>query len=267
MEIPEFAGIPIPPDGDLPTQKELITEALTSVCASDYSLMKVRFLLAVKSCINFHTLTISIADIMFTFGMSLSRSEQMTQNAWERRWTSHEQRYVGNRQFNVDVDDAKRLSVFILQQSKDRIDIPTIIPEFHAVVEKLFPDDPILHALMDQTAYKGMTIPVIIANTISSYPSFGWMHLFANNAVLRAEITTLMKFFQLIKGDIYAGFRIPGIATGVKNLAYLCVKLQAEIGGDEQILKYNGIGGLQNTTPIPLKTYINSLVNEIEPHK
>jgi hypothetical protein len=40
------------------------------------------------------------------------------------------------------------------------------------------------------------------------------------------------------------------------------VKLQAEIGGDEQILKYNGIGGIQNTTPIPLKTYINSLVEK-----
>jgi hypothetical protein len=71
-----------------------------------------------------------------------------------------------------------------------------------------------------------------------------------------------MKFFQLIKGDIYAGFRVPGVAIAVKNLAYLCVKLQAEIGGDEQILKYNGIGGIQNTTPIPLKTYINSLVEK-----
>jgi hypothetical protein len=73
-----------------------------------------------------------------------------------------------------------------------------------------------------------------------------------------------MKFFQIIKGDIYAGFRVPGIATGVKNLAYLCVKLQAEISGDEQILKYNGIGGLQNTTPIPSKTYINSLVEKFK---
>jgi hypothetical protein len=88
------------------------------------------------------------------------------------------------------------------------------------------------------------------------------MHLFANNAVLRGEITTLMKFFQLIKGDVYAGFRIPGVATAVKNLAYHCVKLQAEIGSDEQILKYNGIGGIQNATPIPLKTYINSLVEK-----
>jgi hypothetical protein len=40
------------------------------------------------------------------------------------------------------------------------------------------------------------------------------------------------------------------------------VKLQAEVGGDEQILKYNGIGGMQNTTPIPLRTYINSLVEK-----
>jgi hypothetical protein len=166
------------------------------------------------------------------------------------------------RQFQIDVDDAKRLAVFLLQQSKDRIDVALIIPEFHAVVDQLFPEDPILHALMDQVAYKGMTVPVIIANTISSYPSFGWMHLFANNAVLRGEITTLMKLFQLIKGDVYAGFRIPGVATAVKNLAYLCVKLQAEIGGDEQILKYNGIGGIQNATPIPLKTYINSLVEK-----
>jgi hypothetical protein len=206
----------------------------------------------------------SIADILFIFGMSLSRSEQMTEVAWERRWSSHEQRYVGTRQFQIDIDDAKRLAVFLLQQSKDRLDIAAIIPEFHAVVEQLFPDDPILHALMDQTAYKGMTVPVIIANTISSYPNFGWMHLFANNAVLRGEITTLMRFFQLIKGDIYAGFRIPGVSTAVKNLAYLCVKLQAEIGGDEQILKYNGIGGLQNSTPIPLKTYINSLVEKFK---
>jgi hypothetical protein len=164
-------------------------------------------------------------------------------------------RYVGMRQFQIDIDGAKRLATFFLQQSKDIIDVSLIIPEFHALVDQLFPEDPILHALMDQIAYKGMTIPVIIANTISSYPSFGWMHLFANNAILRGEITTLMKFFKLIKGDIYAGFRVPGVATSVKNLAYLCVKLQAEVGGDEQIQKYNGIGGLQNTTPIPLKSY------------
>jgi hypothetical protein len=124
----------------------------------------------------------SIADILFLFGMSLSRNEQMTQLSWERRWNSHEQRYIRMRQLQVDVDDAKRLAVFLQQQSKDRIDVSLIIPEYHAVVDQLFPEDPILHALMDQVAYKGMTVPVIIANTISSYPSFGWMHLFANNA-------------------------------------------------------------------------------------
>jgi hypothetical protein len=159
----------------------------------------------------------------------------------------------------IDIDDAKRLSAFFLQQSKDRIDVSLIIPEFHALVDQLFPEDPIFHALMDQIAYKGMTIPVIIANTISSYPNFGWMHLFANNAVLRGEITTLKRFFQLIKGDIYAGFRIPGVATSVKNLAYLCVKLQSEVGGDEQIKKYNGIGG-----PIPLRSYSDSLVEKFK---
>jgi hypothetical protein len=188
----------------------------------------------------------------------------MTQTSWDKRWNSHEMRYVGVRQFQIDIDDAKRLATFFLQQSKDRIDVLLIIPEFHALVDQLFPENPIFHALMDQIAYKGMTIPVIIANTISSYPSFGWMHLFANNAVLRGEITTLMKFFQLIKGDVYAGFRVPGVATSVKNLAYLCVKLQSEVGGDEQIRKYNGIGGLQNTTPIPLKSYSDSLVEKFK---
>jgi hypothetical protein len=173
-------------------------------------------------------------------------------------------RYVGPKQFQIDIDDAKRLPTFFLQQSKDRIDVSLIIPEFHALVDQLFPEDPIFHALMDQIAYKGMIIPVIIANTISSYLNFGWMHLFANNALLRGEITTLMKFFQLIKGDIYAGFRVPGVATSVKNLAYLCVKLQSEVGGDEQIRKYNGIGGLQNTTPIPLKSYSDSLVEKFK---
>jgi hypothetical protein len=173
-------------------------------------------------------------------------------------------RYVGVRQFQIDIDGAKRLATFFLQQSKDRIDVSLIIPEFHALVDQLFPEDPIFHAFMDQIAYMGMTIPVIIENTISSYPNFGWMHLFANNAVLRGEITTLMTFFQLIKGDVYAGFRVPGVATSVKNLAYLCVKLQSEVGGDEQIRKYNGIGGLQNTTPISLKSYSDSLVEKFK---
>jgi hypothetical protein len=163
----------------------------------------------------------------------------MTQTSWDKRWNSHEMRYVGVKQFQIDIDYAKRLSAFFLQQSKDRIDVSLIIPEFHALVDQLFPEDPIFHALMDQIAYKGMAIPEIIAHTISSYPNFGWMHLFANNAVLSGEIT-LMRFFQLIKGDIYAGFRVPGVATSVKNLAYLRVKLQSEVGGDEQIKKYNG---------------------------
>jgi hypothetical protein len=165
MELQELHQIPAITEDELLEQKETILEALTAVCNSEYSLIKVRFLLAVRSCINYNLMKNSIADILFIFGMSLSQSEQMTQVAWERRWSSHEQRYVGNRQFQIDIDDAKRLSVFFLQQSKDRIDIAAIIPEFHAVVEQLFPDDPILHALMDQTAYKGMTVPIIIANT------------------------------------------------------------------------------------------------------
>jgi predicted component of viral defense system (DUF524 family) len=50
----------------------------------------------------------------------------------------------------------------------------------------------------------------------------------------------------------------------VKNLAYLCVKLQSEIGGDEQIKKHNRIGGLNNTTQIPLKTAINAMIDQFK---
>jgi hypothetical protein len=101
-----------------------ISADLNDSCGDDFVLDLTTFLLLTDGCFA-PVLLRSWSDVMFTFGMSLSRSEQMTQNAWERRWTSQEQRDVGNRQFKVDVDDAKRLSVFILQQSKDRIDIPT----------------------------------------------------------------------------------------------------------------------------------------------
>jgi hypothetical protein len=40
------------------------------------------------------------------------------------------------RQFQVDIDDVRRLAVFLLQQSKDRIDVSLIIPEYHAVVDQ-----------------------------------------------------------------------------------------------------------------------------------
>jgi hypothetical protein len=96
-----------------------------------------------------------------------------------------------------------------------------------------------------------MTVPVIIANTISAYPTFGWMHLFSSNQILGSEAVILMKYLKLFEGDVYAKFKYSGIATSVRNLAYLCVKLQSEVGGDEQIKKCNGIGGLNNTTLIP----------------
>jgi hypothetical protein len=96
---------------------------------------------------------------------------------------------------------------------------------------------------MTQSAYEGMTVPMITAATISAYPTFGWMNLFSYNPTLHSEVNLLMKYLKLMEGDIYmyAGFQYAGIATSIINLAYLCVKIQPEIGGNEQIKKYNGL--------------------------
>jgi hypothetical protein len=90
MELPEFAQIPAITEDELLDQKDPILGVLTTVCNSDFSLLRVRFLLAVRSCIYYNIMKSSIADILFLFCMSLSRSEQMTQASWERRWNSHE---------------------------------------------------------------------------------------------------------------------------------------------------------------------------------
>jgi hypothetical protein len=55
-----------------------IIDVLTTVCNSDFSLLRARFLLAIRSCINYNIMESSIADILFLSGMSLSISEQMT---------------------------------------------------------------------------------------------------------------------------------------------------------------------------------------------
>jgi hypothetical protein len=44
-------------------------------------------------------------------------------------------------------------------------------------------------------------MPIIIANGISSYPDFGWMHLFSNNPILQSEVKTMMKYMGVISGD------------------------------------------------------------------
>jgi hypothetical protein len=77
----ELSVIPIDDIGDLNDRKDLIIEALTAICNSDFSAPKARFLLALRSCINYGIKKNSIADILFLFVMSLSLNEQMTQTS------------------------------------------------------------------------------------------------------------------------------------------------------------------------------------------
>jgi hypothetical protein len=187
---------------------------------------------------------------MLFFGISFSRNEQMTEVSWTRRWDSFVSSHNCGPQFDFTVEDAREFSRFIQLRAREGLDCPTVASEYHSLVKLIFPTNPILKALMTQSAYKGMTVPMIIVSTISAYPNFGWMNLFASNPTM-SEVTLLMKYLRLMEGDVYAGFPYAGIATSVRNLAYLCVKMQAEVGGDEQMKKYNGIGGLKNTTLIP----------------
>jgi hypothetical protein len=86
----ELSLIPIDGVGDVSDRKELILEALAAICQSDFSVQKARFLLTLRSCLNYEIMKNSVADILFLFGMALSRNDQMTQTSWDKRWNSHE---------------------------------------------------------------------------------------------------------------------------------------------------------------------------------
>ncbi|XP_021922441.1 uncharacterized protein LOC110831122 isoform X4 [Zootermopsis nevadensis] len=256
--------IKIDPGADLtnPAIQQNLRSQVRELNALPYQPSIALFNLIVKSCLYYNSLKSDLARLIFTFGMGFARSRRMTERAWTTRWTALVNRYPAESQFSFLAEDARNLSDLIQILARDGLDLPKLVAEYLGYVEKFFPEDPIMKKLVDQAAHKGMTVPVAITKALSSYPTFGWMHLLATNAVLQSEVEYLMKYFHRIKGDVYAGIKYPGIANNVKNRAYLCVKLQIEIAGDEQLKKYNGIGGLNNKTQIPLRILLDKLVAE-----
>lgn len=122
----------------------------------------------------------------------------MTEAAWTTRWSALVNRYPTDSQLSSSAEDAQNLSNLIQVLARDGLDLPALATEYLSFIEKLFLEEPILKALVDQVAYNGMIIPVIIA--------------------------------------------------------YLCDKLQVKIAGDDQIKKYNGIGGINKKKPVPFKS-------------
>jgi hypothetical protein len=247
-----------------PAIQSAILDQLRKLNQEPFSVQIARFHVYLRACLCYQTLKADLVRLVVAFGMSFSRNEQMSDTAWNPRWEALEDRYPGNVQCSVTVEDAQNLSRFIQKRAREGLDLDTTADSYATLVDNAFPDDPILRALLDHAAYKGMTVPVIIANVFSSFPTFGWMHLFATNPVLQTEVVYLLRFVTQVKGDVYAGFKFPGVANTVKNLAYLCVRLQSEVGGDEQIKKYNGIGGINNKTPIPMKSLLDKLVDQFK---
>jgi hypothetical protein len=186
--------------------QDLLRISLNLVNKSTYEPKKALFLLSPRTCHYYIYLWGDVAKPMFTFGLSFSRSEQLTEDAWTRRWESFISEYNPGTQFDFSVEDAREFSRFIQLGAREGLDCATVANECHSLVDIIFPTDPILQALMSPSAYKGMTIPMIIASTIAAYPTFGWMNLFSSNPTLRSEVILLMKYLKLMEGDIYAGF-------------------------------------------------------------
>jgi hypothetical protein len=186
----------------------------------------------------------------------------MTDASWSTRWRPLIERYPAQASYDFDVEDGRAISRLVSNQAKKGLDLESLISEYSVLVQTVFPDDTVLIPLVQQAAYKGLTIPQLIATCVPAYPDFPWTHLFTTNAIMANEIQLFETFVSCITGDVYAGLKFPGITNSIKNLGYLCVKLHTEIGGDEQFKKYRGIGGVGNQSSIPLKPILDAMISE-----
>jgi hypothetical protein len=138
--------------------QDLLRTALDLVNKSTYERKKVLFLLSLKACRYRVYLRGDFAKLLFIFGITFSRSEQLTDVAWTRRWESFTKSYNCGTQFDFPVKDAREFSGFIQIRAHEGLDCEAVATEYHSLVDVVFPTDPILKALMSQSPYKGMAI-------------------------------------------------------------------------------------------------------------
>jgi hypothetical protein len=184
-------------------QNELL-QALETCQKGQFHLDTVEFLLTVRASLYANTVRGDVATLLFAFGMSFSRTEQMTEAAWERRWDPFTRRYTTSGLFSIQREDSQYISGLIQTLARTGMNVEGVVDDYQNVIQNAYSTDPVLAAIMDQSAYKGMTVPFIIATTMAAYPSFGWMHLLSTNPILRSEVTTLLRYLELIEGDVYA---------------------------------------------------------------
>jgi spore maturation protein CgeB len=170
-------------------------------------------MLSYKACQSTSNLRGNLARMLFTFGMAFSWSKQMTEASWEQRFEGLTGRYPVTDPFCFTVDHDRALSRLITLAKKN-VDLESVATEYLNLVEIIFPEDLILKAFINQASFKGMTIPIITANGISSYPDCGWIHLFPSNPILQSEVKTLMKYTGVISVEEFTAVCVPQKSKG-----------------------------------------------------
>jgi hypothetical protein len=78
-----------------------------------FHLDTVEFLLTLRASLHANTVRGDVAMLLFAFGMSFSRTEQMTEIAWERRWDPFTRRYKTSGLFTIQREDSQYISGLI----------------------------------------------------------------------------------------------------------------------------------------------------------
>ncbi|KAK9759009.1 hypothetical protein QE152_g274 [Popillia japonica] len=69
-------------------------------------------------------------------------------------------------------------------------------------------------------AYRQMTALKIISDAYSSLPSFPWVAVFEQHAILKSEFERYISILKLIGNSPHAGLTVGGINAGLKNLSF-----------------------------------------------
>lgn len=82
--------------------------------------------------------------------------------------------------------------------------------------------------------------------------------------ILKKECVILANYWNLVEKSEYAGLNLPGIGRQVPNLACLAYQCHTQLGGNETLNDYVGVGSDRNKTiPIPLKIAFKTLVKQL----
>lgn len=201
-----------------------------------------------------------LESALFSLLVSLVKNGSASNDYIEKRFTSFSHLIPSTGFYFLEVSSETitelwKIISYHLQSGTSSIDI--ILENLNKVMAAI--DNVVLKPMPSFLAYRGMTPIVNILNSISNFPSFPWNSLIKSNSQIKAEFITLKKILQVCRDDVLLGYKISGAGTAVPNLSYLSICLLIDVGGNETLKNYRGIGP-HNKSKVTGSTYLNSLV-------